>query len=328
MTVLSYGQLQAEIGAGRFAPVYVVLGPEDYLRREAVRLIRDRALHPDSRAFNFAEFSADESRASAVLEAARTYPMMAPRRLVILGDADKAESDDQAAYVEYARSPEARTVLLMTAQTLDKRTRYYKGLCTHAAVMEFLPLDGPALEKWLAEYMRGRGVKVSPKAVRILIDLAGPELQTLIMEAEKVLLAAGPDRCVTEATLADLVRTDRQRSVFELTDALGAGRTPEALAILANLLEGDEPPLRVLTMLARHFRQVLMLREMLGRGQPAREACRAAQVWKNQDEFVRNAKAMDTPRVERIYRSIAAADLRIKSSIDPRMLLEYLICSV
>jgi DNA polymerase III subunit delta len=328
MSLISFEDLQSDTGAGCFAPVYLVLGPEDYLRREAVRLIRERAVPPACRAFNFDEFSAGETPAAAVLEAARTYPMMARRRLVIVHEVDRAEEADQEEYVTYAQAPEPITVLLLTAYNLDRRTRFFKGLLAHGACLEFPPLQGPALEKWVGEYMRGRGAKVSPKAVRTLVGLAGSDLQTVIMETEKVLAAAGPDMSVTESSLADLVRNDRQRTIFELTDALAAGRAGDALRILANLLEGDEPPLVVLTMLARHFRQVLIVREMLGRGQPPREACRAAQVWKRQDEFVRNAKSIDTVRVEKIYRSLAEVDLRIKSSVDPRMLLEQLICSV
>jgi DNA polymerase III subunit delta len=328
MSVVSYDALRSETGAGRFAPVYLVLGPEDYLRREAVRMIRDRAVPPECRAFNFDEFSARETPAAAALQAARTYPMMAPRRLVIVHDADEVEEADQEVYVAYAQAPESKTVLLLTASSLDRRTRYFKGLLTHGTFLEFPPLEGPTLEKWIADYVRSRGAKVSPKAVRILVEMVGSDLQTLIMEVEKVLLAVSSDRTVTESTLLDVVRNDRDRTIFELTDALGAGNTADALRILANLLEGDEPALLVLTMLARHFRQILIVREMLGRGQSSREACRAAQVWKNQEGFVRHASSIDTLRVERIYRSLAEVDMRIKSSIDPRMLLEQMICSV
>jgi DNA polymerase-3 subunit delta len=111
---------------------------------------------------------------------------------------------------------------------------------------------------------------------------------------------------------------------------LGRKETQAALKLLANILETGEHPFVVVTMMARHFRQVLIAKELMVQRRSPRDVASAAQVPAFAlDDFMRQVRLIEREDAERMYRKLAEVDFRFKSStIDQRMILEELILSL
>src|SRR5262245_33156766 len=108
-------ELEAELRRNAVHPVYLLLGPEAYLRRRALDLLKTTLLAPEAVAFNHAVFSLREHAMADILAAANTFPMLSSRRLVILEGLEAVEAASAALLVEYLRKPHARTVLVVVA---------------------------------------------------------------------------------------------------------------------------------------------------------------------------------------------------------------------
>ncbi len=327
----SLEELEAELNRHQFHPVYLIMGPEEYLRRQAVLLLKQKVLSPDGVAFNYSEFSIQENAARQALEAAQTFPMMSARRLVRLTDVEHSTAADQELLLAYLDSPAARSVLLLTAEgELDRRTTFFRRLKEEACVVELLKLKGFALERWAERFFRSQGFRISQTSLKKAVDLAGEDLQTLVTELEKLLIYAGKEKVVPDSAVIDLISGSRQHTIFELTGALGRRDQANALCLLDNLIGSGEEPIAITTMVARHFRQILIAKDLLEQGRSARDAATAAQVPPfAQEEFMRHVRAIDRETAATMYRRLAEADYRFKSSpADKRMLLETLICSL
>jgi DNA polymerase-3 subunit delta len=324
------GSLEQELARGRLSPVYLVLGPEEYLVRRSVEIFKQHVVSPELAAFNLAEFDSASSRMTEIVGAARTLPMMSAHRLIVVRNLHLLPEAERPPLLEYLGSPSDRCVLVLTAPELDRRTGFYRSLRSKAQVLEYPKLKGGALEAWAASHMRAGGYNVAPGVVRRLLDAVGTDLQTVANEIEKLMLLAGSTRMITEEAIGELAGAGRQRGIFELTDAMGRRDVRGALCILGSMLNSGESPLMIVTMMARHYRQILIVKEMLESRRNPSEISQAAQLPRFiLDDFLRQARSIDREAARKMYLKLAETDRRFKSTnVDHRMVLESLICSI
>jgi DNA polymerase III subunit delta len=326
----SLEELERELRAQTIHPVYLVLGPESYQCRQAVELLKQSLLNSESFAFDYAEFVAGETPADKIIEAVNTFPMVSKRRVVLVTQAQKLKDAEQDSLLSSLKSFSSRSTLILFADELDRRKKFYKALRDAACVAEFPYLKGAALERWAEAFSKNKGYRISSSAIRKIVELAGSDLQSVAMELEKVLLFAGKDKQVPDSAVDDLVRESRQQSIFELINAVARRDRSSALKYLANLVNMGEHPLVVVTMLARHCRQTLIAQEGLREGLPANAIASAAQIPPFLlDQFLRQARSTDSDSVQKMFVRLAEIDRQLKSSAaDGRMLLESLICAL
>jgi DNA polymerase-3 subunit delta len=330
LPILTFERFESEACHGPFQPVYLLLGPEAFLVRRAISLFRENVVAAEARAFNIEEYSGRVEDAGEILKAANTFPMMSPRRFVLVTEVAEMPEEGLALLADYARAPQPKTVLVLVADELDRRGKFYRSIAECASVIECTKLKGAALERWTEALLARRGLRMSPAASKKLVDLAGSDMISLANEVEKLILYAGTEETVPEAAMDELVRSSRIYGIFELTAALGKRDSRGALRVLGNLLESGESPLGILSMMAWHFRQILIAQDLLKEGRPAKEIGRIAHIPDFRlMEFLRQARELDPEMARTMYLRLADADLSFKStSPDERMVLEHLICSL
>ncbi len=315
---------------GEFRPVYLVTGQEQYLCRQAISLLKSKALPSEALAFDFAEFIAGEIPIDEIFASANTFPMIGRRKVVLVNHVERLKDTEQDFILEAIPVLSRRSTLILAAEDLDHRRRFYKALHKEHCVAEFPKLKGVALEGWTDAFVRKQGYRISSSAIRKIVELAGSDLQNLAMELDKLILYSGLSKTVPDSAVDELVRGSRQQSIFELISAVGRRDRSGALKSLSNLLGMGEHPLVVVAMMARHCRQVMIAQEHFVRGSPAQEIGSAAQIPPFLlDQFLRQARSADSGAIRQMFVRLAEIDLRLKSSAaDGRMLLEGLICAL
>jgi DNA polymerase-3 subunit delta len=327
MIVQTLEELEKDLAAA-IRPVYLVLGPEEYHCDQALAILKSRITTPGAADFDCSAFTAGSSRVAEILEAANIYPMLSPRRLVVIEDVGKFKDAEAETLLEGLASISRRSTVILTAIELDKRKKFYKAFQKDFCLCEFPRLKGPALARWADDFVRKNGYRISAGALKRVVDVAGSDLRTLASEFEKLMLYAGAEKIIPDAVIEDLVRVSRQQSIFDLTNAVGRRDRGGALRSLGNLLGMGEHPLVIVTMLARHCRQTLMAIEGLRERRNPRDIASAAQIPSfTIDQFLAEARAANPDTVKDMYIRLAEIDRQLKSSsLDGRALLECLIC--
>ena len=250
------------LARGQIPPVVALVGADTLLVRDAIDGLRNKVL---TRAadFNRDELRVGEAPIERVIDAAKTMPMMADKRWVHLAAIDKLKAEAQAALVTYLESPSPTTVLVLSGEKIDQRTKLGSKLSKEGALFAFEPPRQQELPAWINRRAARHKTKIDSDAAHLLADLVGIELGSLDMSLAKLAVYAGADETITTDHVEALVAPTRVHSIFELTDAIGARDTGRATALLRNALEGGENALMVLGMIARQFRQLLGIKEML-----------------------------------------------------------------
>jgi DNA polymerase-3 subunit delta len=317
----------ATLREGEPGPLYFLYGKERYLLDRAVDLLRARVLDPRTRDFNYELFYGKEAGGSRIAQAARTLPMMAKRRLILVRDADEMKADELGGLVSYVSDPAPETCLVFVAEKADQRLKFFSAFKKHGELVKLEPLYERQLPDFVRGEARARGVTIAPDAVTLIVTEIGAELGQLADAVERLAMYAGERKQITADDVDKVVATTRQRSVFELANAVGAGDRASALAMLSSMLGARESGVRIVAMLARHLRQLWITSELLQRTRDKFEIASALGIPPFfADDIIRQARTLDAAKAKRMHAALFTADKNLKSSrLDDARLLETLI---
>jgi DNA polymerase III subunit delta len=317
----------APVREGEPGPLYLLYGKERFLVDRGVELLRQRVLDPRTKDFNAELFHGKDGDPARIVQAARTLPMMAKRRFVLVRDIDEMKADAMSQLVPYVQAAAKETCLVLTAEKVDQRLKLFTAWKKHGVMVKLDPLYERQLPAFVREEARARNVKLEAGAAELLSDEIGADLGQLADALERLGIFVG-DRPVSVRDVEEVVATTRQRTIFELADACGSGDRSRALTILGAIIGARESGVRVVAMLARHVRQLWSAHDLMQKGRPNKfDLAQALGIPPFFVEGIMNqARRLDPPRLSRMHDALFRADKMLKSSrLEDARLLEKLV---
>jgi DNA polymerase-3 subunit delta len=221
----------------------------------------------------------------------------------------------------------------MEMQDKERYQRIRETMGQYCGIVELARAEEGEAVRWISEYCAGRGVKIEADGARELVDALGGDMMMISNELEKLILYVGEKKRVTLGDVETMVLAAKQRSLYELTDAISAKERVRALEILDAILlsgEGEEAAIGHIYMLAKTFRQMLVILERNVRDQRMLWAA----LWQGfrvppfaADDIIKQARRYKNRReLTRAIRLVAKADLALRSNpVSKRMVLERLV---
>jgi DNA polymerase-3 subunit delta len=311
-------------------PLYLLLGPEIYLRRVAAQTIADVALSRTLlREFNESSFSLLSDQVQSALAAAEQLPMMSDTRVVRIRDFARLREADEEILIRYLNNPSPSTVMIFTADELDKRKKSSKVLLDTCTVVEFAPLKDAEAKAWAKSRLKELKVTADDQVLSEIISLVGTDVQTLYNELEKLASAAANTGRITPDFVDALIGRSRELSNFELGDHLLTGNRKKALETLHRLLDDGAEPVMLVGLIAGNYHRLALGKHLLSRG--GRD-----EVFRNinlppfkRDSYISTLQRSTASKIARGIQLTAATDLAIKTSqATPRLQLELLVCEL
>ena len=311
-------------------PLYLLLGAERFLRDTAARSITEVALHGTLlREFNEASFNLVRDSVQAAIAAAEQLPMMSDRRVVRIRDFARLREGDEETLIRYLNNPAPSTVMILTADDLDKRKKSTKALLDNCVVVDFPPLKDAEAKTWAKSRLKELKTTADDSVVSEIIGLVGTDVQTLFNELDKLASAVADTGRITSTAVDELIGRSRELSNFELGDHLLANNRKRALETLHRLLDDGAEPVMLIGLIAGNYHRLALAKHLLAKG--GRE-----EVFRNinlppfkRDAYIANLQRNDAAKIARGLQLTAAADLAIKTSqATPRLQLEMLVCEL
>ncbi|HEX8143676.1 MAG TPA: DNA polymerase III subunit delta [Pyrinomonadaceae bacterium] len=331
MSLLSREELRRALKQKQIAPLYLLFGEESYLRDRAARAIGETVLaDAPLREFNETSYSLLSVDVQQAIAAAEQLPMMASRRVVRIADFAKLREADEEALMRYVARPAESSVVIFTADELDKRRKLSKMLMEACVSVEFAPLNDRELATWARGRLKEWKVETDERTLHQIVALVGSNVRMLSNELDKLATAALSTGFITMETVDTLLGRSRELSNFELTDHLITRNRQRALQTLERLLDDGTEPLMLIGLIASNYHRLALAKELMSRGAPNQEVFRlVAMPYSKREEFLATARRSDSQALARSIKRIAEADLAIKTSqATPRLQLELLICEL
>ena len=282
-TAQEFKRIKSAIEAGDIAPFYLLHGKEHYYLDALCDLLMERVIPPQERDFGQIVFYGADTTAMRVVEAARQFPMMISRQMVVLKEAQMMNRiEDLSVYLD-AMMPS--TVLVVcnktvndptkSAKGLDKRTSFYKKACQVGVVFESEQAPDYRMPSVIEAFMADRGLDIAPDAAGLLAEFSGVNLQKIAVEVDKLMKVLPPGtKTVTARDIEANIGMSREYSVFELTRALSLKDSFRCFRIAHFYAQSPKryPFVVTLAALSSHFIKLLNIAAMEQNGMTQSQA--------------------------------------------------------
>ena len=345
-------RFMSEVQSRKLRPAYVFVGDEVFFRKRCREAILEHLVPPELRDFSLFDFDLAETDLAEVLDRARTPSLMAPFQVFFVKGVKtlfgRGSNEDKLNAIEqYCKDPNPDAVLIFVAdhisipadarrmdmQDKDRYERIREEMGSYCGIVELSRVEEGEAVRWITDYCVTRDMKIDADAARELIDALGGDMMMVSNELEKLLLYVGDKKRITLGDVETMVLAAKQRSLYELTDAISSKDRVKALEMLDAILttgDGEEAAIGHLYMLSKTFRQMLVIMERNVRDQRMLWAA----LWQGfrvppfaADDIIRQARRYRSRReLTRAIRLVAKTDLALRSNPpSKRLILEKLV---
>ena len=344
----------AEVVAGKMRAAYVFIGDEVFFRDRCRAALLQHVIPADLREFSLHDLDLSDVSVAEILDRAQTPSLMAPFQVFFIRGVKAlygrgSHKEEFAAIEQYCKNPNPNAVLIFVADHLsitadarrmdmqdrDRYERIRETLGECCGIVELARVDEGDGMRWVLEHAAAQSpaVKMDQDAARELVDALGSDMMLVANELEKLMLYVGEKRQITLGDVETMVLAAKQRSLYELTDAISSKDRTRALEVLDALLstsDGEDAAIGHLYMLAKTFRQMLVILEKNVRD--SRAIWQA--LWQGfrvppfaAEDIIRQARRYKSRRdLTYALRLVARADLAIRSNPpSKRLVLEKLV---
>ena len=301
--------------------VHVILGADSYLAEQALESVLQATAGVD-RADAVQVLRGDEVSWTRVIDAARTGSLFAPRRAVVVRNADalKGEGEEALAWLE---DPTPDVGLVLVAAKVDKRRHVWKRLLDRASVVSAEPPKGRALRGYVADQVRRRRLSLSDDALEELLERVGQDLRRLMGELDKLeAFAQGRPGPLTAEQVASVLGRGLAQPLYKVADAMTERRPARVMELIELALEEGEPALKILATLHRALRQVRGARALReARASREQVIARLGVLPFKVGSLLEASRAWTDAELRAAMVAIDRADRRIKSGAEGRVAL-------
>ena len=246
-------------------PVYFLHGEEPFSIEQIADKIQEITIPVHEKSFNEFLFFGKDLNVGALINYARRFPMMAEKQLIVVKDAQLIQGIDlkenQTLLEDYALKPLASTVLVLCfGNAQDERRTWVKAFGKTGILQNFKKLYDNQLPEFIADYCHSKGVKVSLKAIQLLVEHIGNDLKRITSEIDKVILNLKLGEEINAKIIEKYVGISKEYNVFELQKALVQKDILKANQIINYFASNpkDNPIQPILIILYNFFSKVLL----------------------------------------------------------------------
>ena len=265
----------SEIEGKRLRPAYVFVGDEVFFRKRIREAILEHLVPGDVRDFSWFDFDLADTDLTEILDRARTPSLMAPFQVFFVRGVKTlfgrgSNEEKLAAIEEYCKSPNPDALLVFVADHIsipadvrrmdmtdkERYERIRETLGQFCGIVELARVEESEAVRWVGEYCATQEVKIEPDGARELVDALGGDMMMISNELEKLILYVGEKKRITLGDVETMVLAAKQRSLYELTDAISAKDRVRALEVLDAILstgDGDEAAIAGRENRVQHF---------------------------------------------------------------------------
>jgi DNA polymerase III subunit delta len=258
---VEYQEIIKSLKQKQYKPVYFLHGEEAFYIDKITDIIETEVLNEGEKAFNQVVMYGKEADHLAVVDAARRYPMMAERSVVIVKEAQEMKS--LAQLQTYIETPLSTTVLVLAHKhkKLDGRTAFAKSLMKNAVVFESKPLYENQVPDFIRNWLKENKRQIDADALNLMVEYLGTDLGKIINELEKLKLNLKAGGTITTAEVETYIGISREYNVFELQRAIGMKNVLQANKIVNYFAENpkDAPFVVIVSSLYGYFSKLYQL---------------------------------------------------------------------
>ncbi len=299
-------------------PVYLIHGTEPYFIDQLTQKISNIAIPDFEKSFNEVVLYGKDLTTGDVIKYARQFPMMGEKQLILVKEAhqiaDLSAKENQTLLENYVSSPQGSTILVMSfGKAQDERKTWVKAFQKTGGLYNFKKMYDNEVPDFITDYCKSQDIKISPKAVQLLFEHIGNNLQTLYKEIDKILVNLKPGEGIDAGVVEEFVGISKDYNVFELQKALTDRNISRSFQIAdyfgANVK--DHPIQPTIIILYNFFSKILLFHGTKDKSDKALATALGVNPFFLKD-YRKAASAYSVAQVMQVVHALRQADMKSK----------------
>ena len=313
--VLTDRQLIDSLKAGKYLPVYLVTGEENYYIDIISDYFEKQVIDPSFSDFDMSVIYGRDVTMRSVISLTQQFPMMSPIRLVLVKEAQDINSKEWDLLPKYLESPQPQTLLVFCYRykKLDKRSAAYKAISKVGGICEHAKLRDYEVPDWIGAYVNQHGYSITQRGSVLISEHIGNDLRRITNELDKVFISLQQGDTINEEIIERDIGISKEYNVFELQNAIGRRDVVQCNRIVNHFAANpkENPIQMVLPTIYSYIIKIMIYHQLDDKSQSA-----AASALKINPYFVRDyataAQNYSLGKLASCINYINDADLRSK----------------
>lgn len=258
---MSYTIIFDDINKNKLHNLYLFHGPEEYVKRQALSELSQVVVSQEYRDLNYMVIDGETADSDDIIASCETLPFLSDKRLVVVMDYagfgnKKFDKDDKLADY-FSNIPDTTCLVLYNRGDINKSSSLYKKAKKAGKAVCFDRLDSGELTRWAKGKFNKAGKMISTRDLRHFLLLTGNDLETVNNEIQKLVNYMGDDKTITRDVIDSLITPVPEHTIFQLIDMVATRKSGKALEFLNELIDKGEPVLVIISMIAKHVRNMI-----------------------------------------------------------------------
>lgn len=256
--------LNEHIKTGQFKNVYLIYGPEVYLRKQYRDRLKD-ALMDSGDTMNYNYFEGKNPPVQNIIDLCETMPFFAERRVIVVENSRLfATSQDQL--TEYISNIPEFSYLIFVEEAVDKRNRLYKTVTSVGYAASMAPPDEKSLKMWIGGSLKKAGKNISVATMDIFLNTVNHDMENIHQELEKLICYTDGRDVILGSDILAVCSVHAENKIYDMIRAVAMKQQKKALKLYEDLLSLKEAPGRILYLVVQQFNTLLQMKELTLQG--------------------------------------------------------------
>lgn len=258
-------RIDNDIESGQFKNLYLLYGEEAYLKKQYKDKLINALVTPGDN-MNFSRYEGNGINVGQVIDQAETMPFFAEHRVILIEDSGFAKKtpEDLSNYLS-AIAP--ATVFIFVESEADKRTKLFKTAKENSGDIEINMPDEATLAKWIGGKIKASGKQMKREAWSEFFNRTNESMDNMECEIEKLISYMGDRDQIEIDDVRAICIAQVETKIFDMINSIAAKDTRKTLDLYHDMLSAKEPPMRILFMIVRQFRQMKLIKELGAHGE-------------------------------------------------------------
>lgn len=335
--VQSVQQAIQQIKKGEIAPIYLLVGTDQYLTQLFKDELIKAVLPNEEDQFNLVNFSLDEQPLSNALAEAISFPFFGDKKVIWVNESLFLTSDKKAALedssaqelLDYLAQPVDTSVIVfsLNKEKADERKKIVKQLKKQAEVISTAPLNEKEMRTYIQQYLSETPYRFQPEAFERFLQLTDMDLSKVISELKKLTLYAGDQHTIRLDTVENLVPKTLDHNIFDMVQYVTQNKTEQAIRLYRDLVLQGEETIKINAILITHFRLLLQTKIFSQRGYPQKAIAEALNIHPYRIKLaLEQVRRTSLENIGRLFDELVENDFRLKTgAMEPQLMFELFL---
>jgi len=329
MAKKNFEKFKQDLEKKRVAAVYLFSGPQEELKKEAIKLLIGLFVPAASEAFDLDQKKAPEAEMTELGNLILTAPWGAEKRIVLVSNVDKFELEKRHALAELVEKVPDSTCLILTAEKIPEAEILSKAVVKKGEIIEFSGFREEKLEGWIVEKVQKEGKKIDRETVADLAQIIGDDLALLGEEIEKLATYVGESKTIKREDVLAHVSASPEFKAYQLIDYVAVGDVENSLEVVRDVMLTDGYAGIITNQLVQDFFFIWKIFTYTGSRNDfaslAGHLGLGGQAFRV-SKYLNCSRAYNQAKVEKALKKVCLADFALRHSpVSARILVEELV---